>query len=382
MRSVILLVAGVAAISACSDSRHRRMPAAENSAQRPDLTLPDTGSHTDSSLALAPISEPPVSPLEQQTPRTQNRATKTRPPARIHKRPAPVTQPPADTSTRGYAPNPVSRPAEPARDTTAADTSGSQHSDTIARTDTSARSDRAARVDTAARTDSARTEAAARPDTARPDTNARPDTVARRADSSNTRTDTVAAASAELAPLPAGSTEAERTLATGTEIHAALDDSISSRSDTVGETISAHVMENVTGPNGRTLIAAGTPVRFTVTRLSPAKSKSSQGRLALRADGVALNGQLRPVKANVKPVPHELRGRGVTGSDAAKVGVGAAGGAVLGRVVGGNTRGAVIGGVAGAAAGAVVASQTATRDVVVKPKTPIVLVLTEPLVTP
>ena len=48
----------------------------------------------------------------------------------------------------------------------------------------------------------------------------------------------------------------------------------------------------------------------------------------------------------------------------------------------GNTKGAVIGGVAGAAAGAVVASQTATRDVVVKAKTPVVLVLTAPLVAP
>jgi hypothetical protein len=141
-------------------------------------------------------------------------------------------------------------------------------------------------------------------------------------------------------------------------------------------------MENVTGPDGRTLIAAGTPVRFTVTRLRAARSKESQGRLALRADGIALNGQLQPVKAEVRPVPRELRGRGVTGSEAGKVGAGAVGGAVLGRVVGGNTRGAVIGGVAGAAAGAVVANQTATRDVVVKAKTPVVIVLIEPLTTP
>jgi uncharacterized protein YcfJ len=104
--------------------------------------------------------------------------------------------------------------------------------------------------------------------------------------------------------------------------------------------------------------------------------------LALQADVVSLNGQLLPVKAEIKPVPRELRGRGVTGSDAAKVGGGAAAGAVLGGVVGGNTKGAVIGGVAGAAAGAVVANQTATRDVVVKAKTPVVMVLTAPLVTP
>ena len=102
----------------------------------------------------------------------------------------------------------------------------------------------------------------------------------------------------------------------------------------------------------------------------------------LRADGVVLNGQLQPVKADIRPIPRELRTRGVTGSEAAKVGVGAAGGAVLGRGIGGSTKGAVIGGVVGAAGGAVVASQTATRDVVVKAKTPLVLVLTEPLTAP
>jgi hypothetical protein len=185
------------------------------------------------------------------------------------------------------------------------------------------------------------------------------------------------------APSPAvtAATNA-RMLPVGTEIHAALADSITSRRDTVGRIVSAHVMQNVTGRDGRTLIAAGTPVRFTIIRIMAAKSKSSQGRLALRADGVALNGELRPVKADVRPVPRELRGRGVTGKEAAKVGAGAVGGAVLGRVVGGNTRGAVIGGVVGGAAGAVVANQTAIRDVVVKAKTPVVIVLTEPLTTP
>ena len=49
-------------------------------------------------------------------------------------------------------------------------------------------------------------------------------------------------------------------------------------------------------------------------------------------------------------------------------------------MIGKTTKGAVIGGVIGAAGGAVVASQTATRDVVVKAKTPVVFVLTQPLV--
>jgi hypothetical protein len=178
----------------------------------------------------------------------------------------------------------------------------------------------------------------------------------------------------------AAAARAERTLAVGTEIHAALDDSISSKTDVVGRVVTAHVMQNVTGPSGRTLIRAGAPVRLTIQRLRPSRSKGSQGAVQLKVDSIAVNGRPMGVAANVKPVPRELRGRGVGAGEAAKVGVGAAGGAVLGKVIGKSTKGAVIGGVIGAAGGAVVASQTATRDVIVKPRTPVVFVLTAPLV--
>jgi hypothetical protein len=70
----------------------------------------------------------------------------------------------------------------------------------------------------------------------------------------------------------------------------------------------------------------------------------------------------------------------VTGSEAAKVGAGAAAGAVAGRVLGGDAKGAVIGGVVGAAGGAAVATQTAKRDVVVAARTPLSFVLDAPLV--
>ena len=179
---------------------------------------------------------------------------------------------------------------------------------------------------------------------------------------------------------PPGSSEAA-TIPAGTELHAALDDSIHSRRDSVGRRVTARVMENIPGPDGRTLVPAGATVRLTIVRLAPAASKSADdGTLELRADAIEQGGELLPFRAEVRPVPHELRGRGVTGSEAAKVGAGAAAGAIAGRVLGGNTKGAVIGGVVGAAGGAAVAAQTADRDVVVKAGTPITLVLTVPLV--
>lgn len=192
--------------------------------------------------------------------------------------------------------------------------------------------------------------------------------------------DTLAARPPDSAPAEPAGGSARGTLASGTRFSVALDDSIDSRHDSAGRAVTAKVMEAVTDSRGRTVIPAGAPVRLTVTRLEPARSRdAADGKLEFRVDGVELGGRLRRVSADVQAVPHELRGRGVTGGDAAKVGAGAAAGAVLGRVVGGNTKGAVIGGVVGAAGGAAVASQTASRDVVVKARTPIVLVLSAPL---
>jgi hypothetical protein len=377
MTRFALVLAGLAALSACSERRERRVASTDNAGGQPDLTLPDTVSRRDTSITLSSRSEGRVSPVEQQV---EPRPAKPSRPARRKTTTPKPGKPPADTVVQGYAPA-RNTDTTSERDSTP-DSEPPAPEPTLTLVDSVPDSVSRPRVDTSR---TASDSVSSRPvDSV---TVLSPDTLATRAaDTTSTpATDTVVA-SASTAPTPSSTTPpvnvAARTLPIGTAIHAALDDSITSRRDTVGQTISAHVMENVTGADGRTLIAAGTPIRLTVTQIRPSRSKNSQGRLALGVHGIALSGQLVPVKAEVRPVPRELRGRGVTGSEVAKVGGGAAAGAVLGRVVGGNTRGAVIGGVAGAAAGAVVATQTATRDVVVKAKTPVVFVLTAPLVAP
>lgn len=397
MKQLILVVAGLATLSGCFEVRERRAPANNKVAQQPDLTLPDPVTRTDTSVTLASRTEQPVSQVEQQAPKVEPKPAKAKaltPKKRRPMRPptpAPKPEsPPVDTTVQAYAPNAQlemsptvdsSPVADSATASARVDSAPAGQVRIAADTTTALKTDpvHPASADTlAARTNTApsRDSGVAR----------LPDTTATALDTSTSATDSIGAPVTATAATTAPSSNstassAARTLAVGTEIHAALDDSITSRRDTVGRQISAHVMENVIGPDGRTLIAAGTPVRFTVTRIRPSRSKGSQGRLTLRADGIALNGQLRPVQAQIRPVPRELRGRGVTGSEVAKVGGGAAAGAVIGGVVG-KTKGAVIGGVAGAAAGAVLATQTATRDVVVKAKTPVVLVLTAPLVAP
>ena len=159
-----------------------------------------------------------------------------------------------------------------------------------------------------------------------------------------------------------------------------LQDSITSLRNSVGQSVTALVMGDLRAPDGRTVLPSGAPIRLTIERLRPAPTRSAKdGELILRPDSVTVGGTVYHLDASVEPIPHELRGRGVTAGEAEKVGAGAAAGAVIGGVVSGKTKGAVIGGVVGAAGGAVVAAQTASRDVVVTPKTTVTMILRAPV---
>jgi hypothetical protein len=73
-----------------------------------------------------------------------------------------------------------------------------------------------------------------------------------------------------------------------------------------------------------------------------------------------------------------MKGRGVTGGDAAKVGAAAAVGAAAGAIIGKDAKGAVIGGAVGAAAGVGIAAATRDVDILLNAGSPIRLVLTAP----
>jgi hypothetical protein len=177
--------------------------------------------------------------------------------------------------------------------------------------------------------------------------------------------------------------EPARAVPAGTTIRATLQDSISSRERSVGDVVTARIRRPITDRRGRVVVPAGSRVELSIAEIEPAKAASPEAaRLVLRADSILINGRPHHVSADVQAVQYELQGRGVTGKEAGKVGIGAAAGAVLGRVLSGETRGAVVGGVVGAAGGAAVAARRARRDVVVKPGTQLVIVLKEPLVLP
>jgi len=164
-------------------------------------------------------------------------------------------------------------------------------------------------------------------------------------------------------PKPA---PAPRALASGTIIPTAVDQEINSRSNKKGEIVTTTVSSDVTDSRGRVIIPAGSKVTMTITEIRESENKGDQtGKLTLTPTEVAIGGRSYPLTASAEALDRHLKDRKTNAGDVAKVGAGAAIGALAGRVIGGNTKGAVIGGVIGGAVGTQRAVETQDRDVVV-----------------
>lgn len=185
------------------------------------------------------------------------------------------------------------------------------------------------------------------------------------------------------APPPAPAEPTTSTLPSGTTITLASGKEISSRVNKTGETFTATLGTAVTDASGRVVIPAGAVVTLRIDSIAPAANRGdTTGVLRLRATSVAFGGERYDMDARSTSVAYTLKGRGVDGDAAAKVGAGAVAGAVAGRILGGGKSGSVVGGVVGAATGAAIAAESADRDVVVAAGARIVIALREALSIP
>ena len=165
----------------------------------------------------------------------------------------------------------------------------------------------------------------------------------------------------EPAPAPA-----PLALASGTVIPTAVDWEINSKTNKKGEIVTTTVSSDVADSRGRVIIPAGSKVTMTITEIRESENKGDQtGKLTLTPTEVAIGGRSYPLMASAEALDRHLKDRKTNAGDVAKVGAGAAIGALAGRVIGGNTKGAVIGGVIGGAVGTQRAVETQDRDVVV-----------------
>jgi hypothetical protein len=177
-----------------------------------------------------------------------------------------------------------------------------------------------------------------------------------------------AAPSHAAAPAPAPAPAPPPSAGVGTVVRAAMVDSITSRRNKAGDRVTARVSQDVTAPDGRVVIPAGSTISLTVVEIHESENKSDKtGKLKLQADDIMVNGKRYALTGSVESVESQLVGRGTGAGDVAKVGAGAGIGAIAGRVIGGSTKGAVIGGLIGGAVGAQRAVETKDRDVVVSP---------------
>jgi hypothetical protein len=168
----------------------------------------------------------------------------------------------------------------------------------------------------------------------------------------------------------------DATLPEGTTLSAVLDTPISSDRSRVEDVITAHLTRPVVIDNVEVL-PEGSTVHGLVTEATRAGKVKGRAQLAFRFYQIAPRGSDALYDLSTATVhriaPSEKR------KDAMKIGVPAAGGAIVGGIVGGK-KGAMIGGAVGAGAGTAVVMTDRGQDVRLAKGATLALRLDEPLV--
>lgn len=169
------------------------------------------------------------------------------------------------------------------------------------------------------------------------------------------------------------------TIASGTHLDLTVNDELSSRKNKAGDKFTAKIGTDVRDPAGNVVLEAGSTVNGIITAVKPAPNRRTPGTMTLTLQNIEVNGQTFPITATIDSVQTEHRRQGIDSRDAAKVGIGAAAGAVVGQVISKNTKGTVIGAVVGGMAGAGVAAETKDLDIVIPSDSHILATVTQPL---
>jgi len=160
-----------------------------------------------------------------------------------------------------------------------------------------------------------------------------------------------------LAVISPALAEASGTLPAGAKISVVTDQSVSSKTAKIGQTISGTVSQNVTS-GGTVVIPKGSEVKLTVSSVQASGRLSTPAKLYLRLRSVTVGGKTYTIATS--SAGRTLGGKGKR--DAGFIGGGAAGGAIIGALAGGG-KGAAIGAAAGAGAGTAGAAATGKKDI-------------------
>ena len=175
------------------------------------------------------------------------------------------------------------------------------------------------------------------------------------------------------APAPRLPEYREVTIPAGTALPLQMTSTISSESAQVEAPVSAKLVNAIT-INGDTAIPAGSVLRGTVTDVERSGRVQGRAHLSFAFNEVNMNGGHENLKTN----PLTFEAEATKGEDATKVGIGAAGGAILGGILKGK-KGAEKGAIAGAAAGTGVVLATRGKEVTVTEGTNVTATLAQPM---
>jgi len=152
------------------------------------------------------------------------------------------------------------------------------------------------------------------------------------------------------------------TVPAGTRLDLTLSGELSSRKNKAGDTFTAKLATDIRDASGKVVIETGSTVSGTIAEVKPAPNRRTPGTLTLALSTIETDGKILPIRATIDSVQTEY---------AAKVGAGAAAGAVVGQILSKNTKGTVI--------GAVVAVNTKDLDIVLPDGSRILATITEPM---
>jgi hypothetical protein len=162
----------------------------------------------------------------------------------------------------------------------------------------------------------------------------------------------------------------------GTSMTFTVDETVSTDDNEVGDQFTATLQSPVTGPDGRTLIEAGTPSRWTVQEAS---TEGDSTVLAAQLESMQVDGSWETIPARVVSADVQTDTADTGGETAAKIGVGAAAGALIGQILGDDTRSTLAGAGVGAAAGTIFALATRGGSAELPAGSSITVELTAPL---
>jgi hypothetical protein len=121
--------------------------------------------------------------------------------------------------------------------------------------------------------------------------------------------------------------------------------------------------------DGVQVAAAGSPVSGVVTGVDDSDKVKGRASVSLKFEELRIGDSVYPISMS-----YAREAPGTKSSDAKKIGIPAAGGAIIGGILGGK-KGAVIGGVVGGGAGTAVVLSTSGKEVVLAPGTVLTLTL-------